>query len=314
MKISVVTPSYNQISHLEQTLQSVLVSAKNCGAQTEYIVIDGGSSDGSKELIARYESHLSFWCSENDSGQYDAINKGFKKSTGDIMGWLNSSDLYLPWTLATVRDIFSAFPEIQWITSLRKVCVFEDGSFEGLQKIPGFAGKNLYRGLHGGPTNSDFIQQESVFWRRELWEKIGAKIPDQCKYAADFHLWAEFFRHSPVFGVDAPLAAFRFHGESRSTANPYLTEISSLLDKWKSENTSSSIAPGFATVSKRWEQGKSFWVIKKYNGVELIWLTRFLEDYITSFFISLFYAILKIALFSVRLTLWPIRKKAPWNY
>lgn len=314
MKISIITPSYNQSAQLEQTLQSVLSSGTDFGQELEYLVIDGGSTDGSQEIIGRYTSQLAYWCSEPDAGQYAAINKGFEKSTGDIMAWLNSSDLYLPWTLPTVREIFSRFPEIQWITSLRKVCVHEDGAFEGLQRMPGFAGRNLYKGLHGSLTNTDFIQQESVFWRRELWEKIGGKIPQQCKFAADFHLWAEFFRHAPVYGIDAPLAAFRFHGESRSTSDNYVQEIVVLQDQWKVEKTAKTLPGGFATVVKHWHHGKSDWVIHKYSGEELIWLTRFLEDRVTSFFIMLFYAVLKTVLFFVRFLLWPIRRKSPWDY
>ncbi len=314
MKISIVTPSYNQAAHLERTLLSVLEAGTDCGAELEYLVIDGGSTDGSRELIERHAGRLAYWCSEPDGGQYAAINKGFARSTGEIMGWLNSSDLYLPWTLSTVREIFTKFPEVQWITSLRKVCVQEDGSFEGLQKMPGFAGRSYYAGWHGGPGNSDFIQQETVFWRRSLWEQIGGRIPDRCKFAADFHLWGEFFRHAPVYGLDAPLAAFRFHGESRSTAGRYLEEVHSLLEEWKSTGARKTIAPGFARIVRRWHDGQATWEVEKHGGQELIWLTRQLEDRLMGAFLFVFYAFFKAVLFSVRTVLWPVRGKAPWQY
>jgi glycosyltransferase involved in cell wall biosynthesis len=245
MKISIVTPSYNQAAHLEQTIQSVLLAADGCGAELEYVVIDGGSTDGSREILERHAHCFAYWCSEKDGGQYAAINKGFDKTTGEIMGWLNSSDLYCPWTLSTVREIFEKFPEVQWITSLRKLCVQEDGSFEGMQKMPGFAGRCFYAGMHGGPKNSDFIQQETVFWRRSLWEQIGSRIPDRCKFAADFHLWGEFFKHAPVYGLDAPLAGFRFHGDSRSTADRYMAEVNSLLEDWKKKRHPQADRTGF---------------------------------------------------------------------
>ncbi|HEY5792280.1 MAG TPA: glycosyltransferase, partial [Chthoniobacterales bacterium] len=118
MKFSIVTPSFNQASHLEGTLRSVLDQP---GVDLEYLVVDGGSTDGSREVIERHAGRLAWWCSERDGGQYAAINKGFARTTGDILGWLNSSDLYLPWTLITVQQIFTQFPEVQWITSLRKL-------------------------------------------------------------------------------------------------------------------------------------------------------------------------------------------------
>ena len=321
MKISIVTPSYNQAAHLEQTIKSVLLSADGCGADLEYVVIDGGSTDGSREIIERHADSLAFWCSEKDAGQYDAINKGFDKTTGEIMGWLNSSDLYFPWTLSTVREIFEKFPEVQWITALRKFCVEEDGSFEGMQKMPGFAGRCYYAGMHGGPKNSDFIQQETVFWRRSLWEQIGSKIPDRCKFAADFHLWGEFFRHSPVYGVDCPLAGFRFHGDSRSTADRYMGEVNALLEDWKKTGARKQIARGFCTIMRHWKGGASSWAIKKHGGEDFIIITKFfgapveiIVDQIIWKICSIIYLFIKPALFSIRTLLWPIRRKAPWSY
>jgi hypothetical protein len=90
MKISIVTPSYNQAVHLEQTIQSVLLAADGCGAELEYVVIDGGSTDGSREILERHAHRFAYWCSEKDGGQYAAINKGFDKTTGeiDMTGWV----------------------------------------------------------------------------------------------------------------------------------------------------------------------------------------------------------------------------------
>lgn len=314
MKLSIVTPSYNQAPHLEQTLLSVLSQED---PNLEYVVVDGGSTDGSRLLIEKYADRLAYWCSEKDAGQYDAINKGFGKTSGEIMAWLNSSDLYLPWTFSTVREIFTRFPEVQWVTSLRKLCIQEDGSFEGLQKMPGFAGRSYFLGRHGGPDNSDFLQQETVFWRRELWEKIGGRIPDECRFAADFHLWSEFFRHAPVVGVDAPLAAFRFHGDSRSTANRYQEEVDALVEKWKREGTHKTIQPGYTTVIRHWENGSASWRLRTHGGEEMLWITRALEDTVSAILwklCGLFYLVLKPVLFAVRTLLWPWRKKAPWEY
>ena len=231
MLFSIVTPSYNQADFLRGTLESVL----NQQVDLEYLVVDGGSSDGSREIIESYKDRLAFWCSERDEGQYEAINKGFARSTGDIMGWLNSSDLYLPWTLPTVELIFKTFPEIQWITSSMKTCITEQGTYEDLYHSPGFSARRFYRGLHGGPGNSDYLQQESCFWRRGLWEKIGGAIDLQHRSAGDYWLWSQFFRHANVASVEAPLAAFRFHDESKSVQSRYETEVESITREMQSE-------------------------------------------------------------------------------
>src|SRR5712672_634542 len=111
-KISLVTPSFNQGSFLEETIRSVLDQNY---PNLEYVVIDGGSTDGSVEIIKKYERRLTWWISAPDGGQYEAINKGFARTTGEIMAWLNADDKYLPWTLSVVGDLMSTLPQVEWL-------------------------------------------------------------------------------------------------------------------------------------------------------------------------------------------------------
>lgn len=226
MKFSIITPSFNQVRYLETTLRSVL---ENEGVDIEYIVIDGGSTDGSVDVIKKYADRLAYWCSEPDGGQYEAINKGFRHATGDILAWINSSDYYLPWTLPTVLEVFENFPETQWIASLRQLCVDGKSRYSNLGVRSGFSRNAMSLGYHGSRERPYFIQQETCFWTRALWEKIGGKIPSTYRFAADFHLWSLFFEHSPLTGLDCPLAAFRYHVSQRSQVSNYMEEVEAIL-------------------------------------------------------------------------------------
>src|SRR5262249_42906894 len=154
-KISIVTPSFNQAAFVEQTIQSVL---NQNYPDLEYIVIDGGSTDGSRDIIQKYESRLTHFVSEPDRGHANALNKGFAKSSGEIMAWLNSDDMYFPWTFKTVSEIFEQFPNVNWLAGMK--AFWND---RGVLLGSGQSLFNLFDYLAG---NYRWIQQESVFWRR----------------------------------------------------------------------------------------------------------------------------------------------------
>lgn len=214
--ITIVTPSFNRARFLEATMCSVLDQDY---PNLEYIVVDGGSTDGSADIIRKHADRLAWSCCEADGGQYDAINKGFAHGTGEIMGWLNSDDLHFPWALRTVATVFSLFPDVDWITSLLPVTWNAQGVPFSVRTKEGFSSLYFRRGLYMSDPSRytrGFIQQESTFWRRSLWEKIGGSIDTSFRLAGDFDLWARFFEEADLCGVQAPLAGFRLHGDQVS--------------------------------------------------------------------------------------------------
>jgi glycosyltransferase involved in cell wall biosynthesis len=233
-KVSIVTPSLNQAEFLEEAMLSVL-SQKY--PNVEYILIDGGSTDGSVDIIRKYEGRLAYWISERDQGQYDAINKGFSKTTGDIMAWLNSDDKYTPWAFQVVSEIFSLFPEVEWITSLYPLRVDKNGAVVDCSHRDGYSRKGFYRGEHmegTGYYTKGWIQQESTFWRRSLWERAGGHLDLSLNFAGDFELWARFYKHSDLYGVGAPISGFRKHGDQKTAkySDSYVKEAKEVLSRY----------------------------------------------------------------------------------
>jgi hypothetical protein len=208
-KISLVTPVWNSARYLEAAIRSVLSQGYS---NLEYIVIDGGSTDGSLEIIRQYEPQLHSWISEPDRGMYDAINKGFAHSSGELMGWISATDMLHAGSLFVVGSVFQTFPEVEWATG-RPTGFSDDGmAVEVLKlrrwsRLPFLAGANRY------------IQQESTFWRRSLWERAGGRVDDSRRNGSDFELWLRFFRHAKLYSVDALIGGFRSHPDSLGLQN-----------------------------------------------------------------------------------------------
>lgn len=232
-KISIVTPSFNQGKYIEETIQSVVTQNYD---NLEYIIIDGNSSDNTIDIIKKNERYIDYWISEPDNGQFDAINKGFTKSSGEIMAWINSDDKYTPWAFSVVADIFATFPEINWLTTAYGLLWDKNGRAVRCRHRNGYNRQAFFKGAYLAGThryNRGFIQQESTFWRRSLWEKIGCQIDPRLKMAGDFELWAKFFHHTDLYVVNAPLAGFRFHNDQK-TANhmeTYIEEAEKILNR-----------------------------------------------------------------------------------
>lgn len=223
-KITIVTPSYNQGEYLERTILSVL--SQNY-PNLEYIIIDGGSTDNSVKIIKKYAKFLAYWVSEPDKGQTDAIQKGFSKSTGEIMCWLNSDDVHYSYTLEFVSQIFTKYPSISWLTGQHTSISPQDVIIQtGL-----FTGKNrllIRLGFYHGKGLS-FIPQEATFWRKTLWQKCDSFMED-AKYSMDYKLWKRFAKYTSLVTIEAPLAAFRLNPNRKTKSlDQYHREINPLL-------------------------------------------------------------------------------------
>lgn len=203
-KISIVTPNFNQERFIEQTILSVLDQDY---PNFEYIVIDGGSTDNSVEIIKKYADRLTYWTTEKDNGMYDAINKGFKRSTGDIMCWINSDDILAEDALQYVAEVFSKNQQMQWLMGFPSIMNEQSEITWQGQDAQVFTPLFFY--LHNHARTFSFIQQESTFWTRALWEKAGGKLDLDYSLAADFDLWMRFFAHEKLYFSHRQLAAFR---------------------------------------------------------------------------------------------------------
>jgi glycosyltransferase involved in cell wall biosynthesis len=205
--VSIVTPSYNQASFLDETINSVLDQDY---PRIEYIIVDGGSTDGSVEIIRHYADRLDWWVTEPDQGQTDAINKGFNRATGEILAWLNSDDTYLPNAVSEAVAYLQAHPGIGM--------VYGDTNFidEGGRVIGQFAAQQTsYKRLRRGGV---YIPQQASFFRTALWRRVGPLDPS-FYFAMDYDLWVRIAGISTIVYHPRLWANFRLHGEAKTIAD-----------------------------------------------------------------------------------------------
>jgi len=214
-KISIVTPSFNQGRFIEETIRSVLLQGY---PDVEYTVIDGGSEDGSREIIEKYSKWLTYWVSELDQGQSHAINKGLIRSTGALAGWLNSDDIYLPGTFWIVSNQFSLHPEIEMIYGDINL-VNENGEF--IAEL---------RSHQVGPedaTRLTFIPQPACFWRAGLFQQIGY-LNEDYSHVFDLDYWLRISLRYQILHCSYLLASFRVHENAKTQKNEILTALEGL--------------------------------------------------------------------------------------
>ena len=169
-------------------------------------------------------------------GKYHAINKGFARSTGDIMAWINSDDIYSSWTLELVGRLFASHPRIRWLTTVYHLIVGPHGLPVACTFSGGYNAASFFRGGNApglGHHARHFIQQESTFWRRSLWEDTGGALDTSLAYAADFELWLRFFRVEELYSTTVPLAGFRNHPDQKTAQHyqEYLREVAGVLER-----------------------------------------------------------------------------------
>lgn len=246
-KISIVTPSFNQGQYLEETIRSVLSQGY---PNLEYIIIDGGSTDGSVEIIKRYEHLLTYWVSEPDRGQSHAINKGFAHSTGEIMAWINSDDYYEKGAFQVVANAFLT-NSTGWVAG--KCYLLEEGG--RIRK-----GKTKPKPVKESWMVSCHYAQQSVFWRRSLWNACRG-LDETLHYSLDYELWMQFVQIQPfAYWIEQHLAFFRLHNQSKTMTS----EISFIKEnRIIHERYYARMVNGFMSKAKIWELGVEKF-IKKY--------------------------------------------------
>lgn len=205
--VSIITPSFNQAAFLEETMLSVLSQDY---PNLEYLVVDGGSQDGSLEIIQKHAHRLAWWVSEKDQGQTDAINKGFAHAKGEILAWLNSDDTYLPGAISQAVAFLQKYPKVGLVYGDANLI---DQQSRIIGKFP--ARQTDYQRLRQGYVH---IPQQAAFFRADLWRKVGPLDPS-FYFAMDYDLWVRIARLAPILYTPQLWANFRLHDSGKSVVS-----------------------------------------------------------------------------------------------
>jgi glycosyltransferase involved in cell wall biosynthesis len=238
--VSVVTPSYNQAQFLEETILSVLSQDY---PNLEYIIIDGGSTDGSAEIIRKYENRLAYWVSEPDEGQADAINKGWRRAQGEILAWLNADDTYVPGAVPTVVQHFGNHPGVDMVYGYVNM-IDERG------RVTWTTEPSTDFDVNGLIYSHFFIPQPTVFFRKHVLDKVGM-LDTSLYYSMDCDLWHRIGLNFTVQGIPALIANFRTHLTSKTHDVP----LDSVMERYrvaKRYGGPGNAAPAAEMLAYRW--------------------------------------------------------------
>lgn len=202
-KVTIVTPSYNQAAFLEQTIRSVLAQDY---PHMEYFVVDGGSNDGSQEIIKKYADQIDWWVSEPDEGQSDAVNKGWQRATGELIGWLNSDDLLMPGAVSRMVAAFNQTPEMGVIYG-DVFSIDEYGEIFNIMRFDQWGLDDL--------MSFEIISQPGAFMRREVLQNAGY-LDSSMHFLMDTHLWLKMAQHAPIRYLPGVIAAARYHAGAKN--------------------------------------------------------------------------------------------------
>lgn len=236
MKFSIVTPSCNSVRFIRETMLSVITQTGDFTIQ--YIIFDNCSNDGTVEIIADYQGKLQrgefpiackgvelIFKSEADRGMYDAINKGFALTDGDVMAWINADDIYLPGAFSTIAAVLSEYEDVHWVKGITSY-ITEDSSICRIGQCHLYSRDWIMRGAYG--RDEHFIQQDSVFWRAWLWKETGG-IKAGIKLAGDYFLWLNFAKLAPLVSVRSIVSCFRHvDGQLSQDSGAYQKEAAEL--------------------------------------------------------------------------------------
>lgn len=217
----------NQGRFIEAAIRSVLLQDYH---DLEYLIMDGGSTDGSVATIRKYEQRLAYWQSKPDGGQYRALNEGFSRTSGDIMLWLNSDDMLMPGSLNLIAALFSEFPAVEWITGIPVYWSKDGRSFQILPQLPYHRRLMQIGGYEGRAVH--WVMQECTAWTRGLWQRAGAHLATDLPLAGDFELWRRFSFQAQLYTVAAFVGGNRQHPDQQTaTADRYCDDVDKVLRK-----------------------------------------------------------------------------------